>query len=475
MAELRRGLVAACDDARLFGFELWPRQRELLEAVEAGPRIHAWAVGRRSGKSTLASIICLWGCLLRPELDRMVRPGETRYSVAIATNLAQSRLIVQAARSVVEGSPVLAGLVEGQTEDELRFKLPSGSKTCLRAFPCSSRGGRGWPISTLVMDEAAHFLSESDGDRTADRVWGAMVPSTAQFGDLARVIVSSTPYGEQGLFHELYSWAAAGEIEDAVAQHATTAEVNPLIGETFLALEASRDPDSFASEYLAEFVGSGDLFVDFNRVALLGAPVAQPEDAQSWVAGLDPAFSKDPFGLALVGRSVDGRLVVGPVLALRPEGEFSGPVDEIARVAREYGARCVTDQFSQAAVVERLRHEHGLQVRVDNMIAQSKTAIFQSLRLALYDGSLILPDAPVLVGELRRLRTKYSSGSAAVVNPRVGGSHGDMAQALALAVSELASMVDTTYFATARDGFSPEYAPSRWAAGFGDSGTRPRW
>ena len=109
------------------------------------------------------------------------------------------------------------------------------------------------------------------------------------------------------------------------------------------------------------------------------------------------------------------------------------------------------------------------------MTAQSKTAIFQSLRLALSDGSLILPDAPVLVGELRRLRTKYSSGSAAVVNPRVGGSHGDMAQALALAVSELASIVDTNNFATARDGFSPEYAPSRWAGGFGDSGTRPRW
>ena len=83
MADLRRGLVAACDDPRLFGFELWPRQRELLEAVEVGPRIHVWAVGRRSGKSTLAALTCLWDCLLRPECDAMVRPGETRFSVAV--------------------------------------------------------------------------------------------------------------------------------------------------------------------------------------------------------------------------------------------------------------------------------------------------------------------------------------------------------------------------------------------------------
>ena len=276
MADLRRGLVAACDDPRLFGFELWPRQRELLEAVEVGPRIHVWAVGRRSGKSTLAALTCLWDCLLRPECDAMVRPGETRFSVAVATNLSQARLIVNAARSVVERSPVLAGLLAGQTEDELRFALPSGAKTCLRAFPCSSRGGRGWPISCLVQDESAHFLTESDGDRTSDRIWSALTPSTAQFGDLARIIVSSTPYGESGLFATLFDRASKGEIEDAVATHLTTAEVNPTIGETFLAQEQGRDPDSFASEYLARFVGSGDTFIDFERVALLGAPVAGP-------------------------------------------------------------------------------------------------------------------------------------------------------------------------------------------------------
>jgi hypothetical protein len=68
------------------------------------------------------------------------------------------------------------------------------------------------------------------------------------------------------------------------------------------------------------------------------------------------------------------------------------------------------------------------------MTAASKTGIFQSLREALYDG-LRLPDNPALVSELERLRTNYTAGAAAVINPRVGSSHGDMAQALALAVS----------------------------------------
>ena len=46
---------------------------------------------------------------------------------------------------------------------------------------------------------------------------------------------------------------------------------------------------------------------------------------------------------------------------------------------------------------------------------------------------------PDRLAELRRLRTKYTAGTASVVNPRVGGSHGDLAQALALACHEAAS------------------------------------
>jgi hypothetical protein len=38
------------------------------------------------------------------------------------------------------------------------------------------------------------------------------------------------------------------------------------------------------------------------------------------------------------------------------------------------------------------------------------------------------------MAELRRLRARHAAGQSSLVNPRVGGSHGDLAQALALAV-----------------------------------------
>ncbi|MCL4290695.1 MAG: terminase family protein [Thermoleophilia bacterium] len=442
----RVGLVEACADPALFGVDLWPRQCDLLATVEAGPRLHVWALGRRSGKTTMAAMVALWDCLLRPELGARVRPGEVRHAVAVATNHRQARLFVQAARSIVERSPLLAELVEQATEDEITFV----NGTALSAFPCSSRGARGWPIWTLVMDEAAHFLSETEGPQVAERVFEALVPSTAQFGAAARVIVCSTPFGVGSLFATLFQRAWSGELEDALAQHATTAEMNPTIDPGFLELDRQRDPESFRAEFEAEFLAGGAAFLDPGRIADALADRAElaPGQVVDCVAGLDPAFSSDPFGLAIVGRDPADcrRLVLALAQRWRPPRRRAGSfeerrtiedavLDEVAEVCRRYRARAVTDQFAAPAVVSYLR-QRGVAVRVEPMTAQAKTQAYVELRARLNTSSLELYEESVLLGELRRLRSRYAAGRASVVSPRAGDSHGDIAQALALAVFE---------------------------------------
>jgi hypothetical protein len=439
----RVGLLAACDDPQLLRFPLWPRQRELLRAVESGPRLHVWALGRRSAKTTSAAIVGLWCCLLRPELLECLRPGERGYAVAVATNLRQARLFVRSALSIVERSPLLAELVESASEDEIAFS----NGTALTAFPCTSRGGRGWPIFALLMDEAAHFL-DTDGNSAAEAIWQALVPSTAQFGDAARVIVSSTPYGQAGLFADLWHRAAAGELADAVAQHASTAEANPTIERALLEQEHARDPEGFRQEYEASFLAGGSSFLDPLRIreAVADRGELAPSLGSHWVAGLDPAFASDPFGLAIVGRDSQraGRLVLGLAMRWRPASRKPVSLEdqrrvedavlaEVAEVCRRYGATAVTDQFRAAGVADRLRRL-GVPVRVEPMTEASKSAAYSELRARLNAEELELYEEPTLLAELRRLRTRYLAGRAAVVNPRSGDSHGDVAQALALAV-----------------------------------------
>jgi hypothetical protein len=225
--------------------------------------------------------------------------------------------------------------------------------------------------------------------------------------------------------------------------------MNPTIGAGFLAAEEARDPESFRGEYGADFVASGAAFLDPVAVEAAVADRGEllPEQASGWVAALDPAFSQDPFGLALVGRDKGDpqRLVLGLARAWRPErkkrflrrdelaAEFSEAVlAEIAATCKRFGARVVTDQYAGPQVVAALR-KHGLAVQSVPMTAASKTGIFVELRARLNAGSLEFYGEPQLLGELRRLRTRFSAGSSQVINPRVGGSHGDMAQALALA------------------------------------------
>lgn len=440
MTDRQPSLLEAVDDRDLFGFDLWPVQRDMLAAVESVEwDTHIWAVGRRSGKSTIAALVCLHSALFRPDLDAMVRPGEVRYAVTVATNLAQARLVLNAARSIVERSPVIADLVESNTEDSINFGLPSGARTAIRAFPCNSRSQRGFPISTLVLDEFAHFLSDSEGPAVADRVYAALRPSLAQFGDKARTVICSTPYGLDNSFSRQYHDAKDGKLTGARAFHAPSWEVNPTLTRAYLDGERQRDPGNFDQEYGAEFLASGDGFIDLDRAVVGGTEVAPPEAGTGWVIGLDPAFAAkgDDFGVAVVGRSkaTKGQLIVGPVLALRPEGDFTGALSKVAEIATYYNARGVTDQHAAEAVVNFLRRL-GVTVRKHPMSATSKTDVFNELRARMYDKTLTMPNLPPLLAELRRLQTRFRAGSSAVVNPRVGSSHGDMAQALALAVFE---------------------------------------
>ena len=104
----RVGLVEACTDPHVFALSPWPRQREVLATV-AGSRLTVLCLWRRSGKAThIAAPACAHDALFRPDLDRLVRPGERRYAVVVATNREQARLLIRAVRGIVEASPLLA-------------------------------------------------------------------------------------------------------------------------------------------------------------------------------------------------------------------------------------------------------------------------------------------------------------------------------------------------------------------------------
>ena len=175
-----------------------------------------------------------------------------------------------------------------------------------------------------------------------------------------------------------------------------------------------------------------------------------PSDGRDWRCAIDPAFSRDPFGLAIVGRRREDReqLIVGHVqrwLAPKPKRRIirsrseetsyiEQTVAEVAAICARYGiTRLISDQHL-AGTVESEFAKHGLRVKIAAWTDDSKTAAMRSLRALVNTNRILLPDDPVLISELGRVRTK--PGRDKIETPRTGDSHCDVALSVAACVLE---------------------------------------
>lgn len=436
--------------AKLLGVKPFPKQAEILAAIDSGRyREIVLCLGRRSGKDVMAAIAAIQDACFR-DLRPYLRRRERRHVVCVAASREQAGQLLDTIRSLLEGTPLAEALVE-ETTNELLIRQPAtGAPVTIRTVPCSARTSRGLTASTVILNEFAHYVTETEGPACAERVQAALVPATATFKGDARVIYMSTPWGNTNLFARLFQLASEdGRHPHMLAYQAPTWEMRPDLDEQFFASVRAQDPDLYQGEYGAEFLASGDPFLDYGRIqaavdeSRFELPVV---DTKRPVAALDPAFSSDPFALAIVGRHHEDttklRLALlrswQPPRARGESLEFEQVLDEIADLCRTYQVgTAITDQHASVPVRQHLA-KRGVSCRELTMGVGSKTAIYSSLKAKLYAGELELYRHETLLKELSRIEAVYSAGSARIQIPRIGSSHGDCAQALAMAVYEQA-------------------------------------
>jgi phage terminase large subunit-like protein len=479
-------LLEACADRKLLAVDLWPAQAAVLRQLESGryrEAVIAW--GRRSGKSLIAAAIAVHDAAFR-DLRSYLRQGEQRFVVIVAASQPQAGVVLDMVRELLTASPLLASTIVAQTENDIAIRQPhTGARVVIRALPCSARTVRGLAASTVILDELAHWISDTEGPAVADRVYRAISPSVAQFAEHGRLLSISTPWGDANsgnLFARLYQRAASGDHVDMLAANAPTWLVNPTLPQSFFDTERAKDPDAFAGEYAAEFSASGGAYLSRQLVerAVDGDHELPPGAVIAPVAGLDLAFSRDASALVIIGRDrmpsiretptanslslsdLQGNTSPLPepseglrtaprasatfrVAACRrwqPSRDnplrFSAVIAEAAAVCHAYRVRrVVIDQFSSAAALQELRR-HGLQPVLFNMSAGSKAQAYLQLKQRLSDGTLVLYRDDQLLRELSRLTVHYTSGgTVSIRSPRTSAGHGDLASALALAVTGL--------------------------------------
>lgn len=445
-------LLEACDHPDLFNFPLYPGQRRLIfalqEALDRGDWLAVWCIGRRSGKSTLAALVAIWCCLMRPDLDELAGIAGQSQAVVISPSKKQAQNVINMGKDLVRRSPVLWPLVANTTMDRIDFV----NGTSFVAFPASANNILGWPFRFLMLDEAAKFFdNEAGSDHEIEAVFRGALPSTAQFQGRAPVVVCSTPEGDTNWFAEQVRLGESGELESGRTYKAITADMNPTITPEFLAAEERRDPEGYRGEYLAELVGSGGAFLDPELIdgAVVRGHELSPGDARGWIAGFDPSFTHDPAALVLVGRDSDNpdRLVTGTCrIWTPPKGAAKADaaerraiedqlLSEVGDVCVRYKVDAVVTDGYAAPIVNTALERRGLYVESYTLGTQSKLEMFTTIRSRLLSRSLDLYAEPYLIEDLKRLKTVYRGASRTVDTPRYQGRHCDSAIGLGLACS----------------------------------------
>ena len=425
----------------------------LEEVDQAARRYIVLRLGRGSGKTTLCSAFAVYEAVTH-DISK-VGPGDTPYVIVVAPDRPTAQLSIRMAREMIRSNPALERLVTNDTSDLIQIRRPDGKLVRIEAF-AATRGGssmRGRTIIAFLMDEAEFFTSNGgEGKDYAvndQDIFRALKPRLLRNG---KGMLISTPWPVETLMGTMFdeNW---GKCLTAVAIKAPTILVrgnDPDIVQ-MVEDEMAKDPENARRELYCELDGfSGGEFFDVNALTMSLEPTQSfplPYNPKWPVAvGGDLGFIRDSSTIVVV--QFDGkyyRTVHAEEMRPKPGKPLqpSEVIRKFAEVAKRYNAPgIVADGYYREALREQLQ-AHGLVVIDAPEGTKGKAEVFHRTRAVLHEGSVKLPESPVLkrmVQQAKLVTSKAAPGGTTTIKvPRkIGMGHGDIISAWVLAVHRLA-------------------------------------
>lgn len=482
--------------------------REVIPGVEL--RELVLAIGRRSGKTTLAAIISAYETyrllMKRDPQHYYGLPSANNIMItSVATDKDQAGLLYSEVSGHYRKCAYFAPYTANNTMSYARFQTPadidkygkySDNPTMAKASlkidfkSCVAKGLRGRGNIVIILDEIAHFTDS--GQSSAKEVYEAITPSISAFtpkdpedpltaigpGE-GRIISISSPLGRQGFFYHLYELGMRGT-KNFLCIQAPTWEVNPTVPPDEFEKHYLKDPRTFKTEFGAEFSDRTRGWIDEadDLIVCVDAsmrPIDRAPPQRSHWMGIDFALVGDATAVAIGHVDEQARVVADLVTQIKAgEGDFKSytrlDFDEVADWIKDLCRRfhVIEGMFDQWAgiVFEQALHKRGLkQLHSNPMTKQEITHMFRTFKDLMWDKRLVLYDWPIVEGkahcdyiqELLQLQeTRHSKHVITVEAPKVRGKHDDRPDAL----------VRMTYLAAKAAGKTP-YIAKGYAAGQG--------
>lgn len=408
--------------------------------------------GRRSGKSTIASMLSILFAVTKNWRPFLVKhPYATVLILSHSKELSEE--ILDLIREFMDGSPVLNRLLDRtekkkdtRTAFHLRvpFLLEDGSiqysRVAIRVGAASKKTTRGKAVCALLCDEIAYWnLSENAKERDED-ILRAARPAMGQFGDEALMIKLSSPGIKQGVLYGEYQ--KRKELPDSYIVFKAPSWVwNTLLEEKYYREEYMIDPTGFASEFRGDFVDSISNFILPESLALCilkgkkSLPPEEKEKEVTYYAALDAAFKGDRFAFAVVG-IVNNRIrqyVMKTWQGTRQAPVKAKDVAEYARtVCMQYNlGEVFADQYSFQPLSE-IFEEYSVKLSEKPFTNTFKKQIYFNLKKVIHNQQIDILDDQLQLNEIRQLQVEQTNTGLVRIGHPPGG-HDDCSDALSIA------------------------------------------
>ena len=373
-----------------------------LEVHNSDARFKVLSAGRRWGKTRLGVNECL---------DVAAQGGRAWWvSPSYKTSEVGWRPLRQITRKIPGAEIRLVDRV---------VNFPGGGFVAVRSAD-NPDSLRGEGLDFVVMDECAFMQKEA---------WTEAI-RPALSDRQGKVLFISTPKGRNWLW-EIYQRGVSGE--DGWQSWTFPTSSNPFIAKEEIDA-AKRDlPEMiFRQEYLAEFIDdAGGVFRRVQEAAVLEPK--EYEEGKQYIAGVDVAASVD-FTVVSVLDAESKEMVY---LDRFNRVDYPVLIDRLESVYHRYHLTSMVVETNSIGrpVIDELA-TRGLNIVPFTTTSATKQAIIQSLQSALENGSILVLNNPVLIGELLSFESKRApSGSFTYSAP--DGMHDDCVMSLAIAWSGL--------------------------------------
>ena len=411
----------SCSDfaQHALGLTLWPKQKQIVDELFEKNISHGiWCLGRRSGKTLLASVSAVYMCfVLDEQFRKRVRKGEKWYITTVANDLSQAKIALDNIRQLIVNSPF-----EQEITRETAQELEISNGCVFQAIPASARASRGKAVACAIFDEVA-FSLDTDANRGARALFDALQPSIAQFGKYGKILELSSPWITDGVFYEHYMQGLSGEYPGMKSIRVPTWEINihlPL-GCDFLENARKKDPEAFAVEFGAEFRRNNSCLVAPEIVDIAvnkrrKESIIQRDLRGTYVLALDPArggAGRDAYVACIVHYEGE-RLVVDKFHEFEANFEIGGKKEvNIAEVEywiteqhRLYDFESIIlDQYNSASTIQSLSKSFPISELTWSVSTKMKA--FGKMKELFNSGLIELPNHKEAIKQIKNLGVIY--------------------------------------------------------------------